>query len=263
MSVLSLGVAALTAVSLVAPSRPAAPQVTRYRINQVTEQEVDLSGMGQPKQTNRFSTSTFLTVTLGDTSGGKTLHVVVDSMVPDSGTALPAQLKASMDSLKGSAYHGYLSRGKVSGLKAMKDGGDPGALAGVIHAIFPSIKPGVKVGDNWVDTTDTKSDQDGNSMTVRTVATYKAAGNEQHSGTKALRLDATTASSMNGQQMTQSGPATIDGTGSGTGTYYVAPDGRLLDGSAVSNTQLSFAIAQAPTPIPVTTKQTTTITTLK
>ena len=84
MSVRPASFAALAATVLVLPGRPArpgaAPTVARYKIAQQTEQEVDLSAMGGGKQASRFGTALYVTLTVGDTTGGRTLHVVFDSM---------------------------------------------------------------------------------------------------------------------------------------------------------------------------------------
>ena len=64
-----------------------------------------------------FSTSSFLSLTLGDTSGGKSVRIVVDSMLGDSATPIPA---AVFDSARGAEFHAFLSAaGKLSDLEAV------------------------------------------------------------------------------------------------------------------------------------------------
>ena len=73
------------------------PVTTGYRIQQVTEQEVDLTAAGQGKQQRRNSSSLFVTIALLDSATGRVAHFVVDSAVGDSSTT--PDIKASLDSL--------------------------------------------------------------------------------------------------------------------------------------------------------------------
>ena len=63
-------------------------------------------------------------------------------------------------------------------------------------------------------------------MTVRRVSAYKAAANETHDSRKAVRVTEDFTSSVAGTQPTPNGPAKIEGTGTGSGAYYVGNDGR-------------------------------------
>ena len=89
-------------------------------------------------------------------------------------------------------------------------------------------------------------------MNLRRITTYKASGKERRGNTDALKIDASFSSTVNGTQQTTNGPATIEGTGSGTGAHYVAPDGRYLGGKWTVTTKLTFAGSFAPKPHPVT-----------
>src|SRR5258708_3270980 len=71
---------ALAATALVLPAWVLAPTTTKYRIDQSLTQEIDATAAGGAKQRIAFSTSSFVTVTLADSAGGKTMRVVVDSM---------------------------------------------------------------------------------------------------------------------------------------------------------------------------------------
>ena len=84
------GWGAMAAVTLALPVLRLAPVTAKYRVDQSLTQEVDASGAGQGNQTLTFSTSTFVTVTLNDSAGGRTMRVVIDSVKGDSATPIPA-----------------------------------------------------------------------------------------------------------------------------------------------------------------------------
>ncbi|HEU4697758.1 MAG TPA: hypothetical protein VFS40_01110 [Gemmatimonadales bacterium] len=266
MSVRPVSFAALAAAVLVLPGRPdrpahpgAAPTVARYRFAQQIEQDVDLSAMGGGKQTTRFGTSLFVTLTLADSAGGRTAHVVFDSVTVDSGAQLPAQVRAQMDSLKGATYHAWLNRGKVATVKAVDDTTASITQArGLLNALFLPTKSSAKAGDTWADTTNVTNDIPAGTMTVRTVTSYKATGSAAGAGAKGLKVDATTSTSFSGTQ----GGAPIEGTGNGSGSYVVGADGRVLSGTERSTSNLTVAPSQAPEPIQVLIRQSTTITSL-
>jgi hypothetical protein len=238
-----------------------AATTTKYKIRQLTEQEIDATALGGGKQSVKVGTTGFVTVTLTDSSGGKAMHVVVDSMQADSGSQVSP---AALDSLKGAAFHAFVSpAGKVEGLKAMKDGGSVTAVQGLITDLFPRAKAGVRVGDGWTDTTETTNNLGNGSMSVRKVTNWKAAGNETREGAKALKIDAAFSASMAGSQETPGGTANIEGTGSGNGSYFVGNDGRYLGGDHTQTSALSVTVASAPAPIPITVKQTTNVSMLK
>jgi hypothetical protein len=266
MQLLSLSVVALAAGALVAPPRPAAHSgaaatTVRYKIEQTSSQEVDATAAGGPKQTLNTHLFAYVSVTLTDTTGGRTVHLVVDSMRSDTGSVIPQPL---LDSLKGSAFHGLVgANGKMGQLKPMQDGSANSPIAGLVNGFFPRVKPGMKTGDAWTDTSEVNNAVPNGQLTKRTVTNYKAGANEPRDGAKATRIDAAFSSSLAGSQETPGGTATIEGTGSGTATQYVGADGRYLGGTTNETSQLSVSGAFAPAPIPVNIKQTTTVTVLK
>jgi hypothetical protein len=234
-----------------------APVTTKYRIQQVTEQEVDLTVAGQGKQQRRNSSALFVSIALSDSATGRVAHFVVDSAVGDSSTT--ADIKASLDSLKGQAYHAFLDHGKVAAIKAMRDGQPTASASALILALTPRVKADTKVGAAWTDTTDVTNDIPGGNMTVRTVTNFKASGSEARDGIKALKVDAASSSAMTGEQ----GGNKIEGTGTSSATYFMGSDGRLVAANSSSNSTLAITSPQLPDPIPLTIKGSLTITMLK
>src|SRR3954453_12179180 len=86
------------ATGLVLPALGLAPSTTKYRIDQTLTQEMDATPAGGAKQRIAFSTTSFVTVSLADSGGGKSIRVVVDSVKGDSATPIPAPV---LDSARG------------------------------------------------------------------------------------------------------------------------------------------------------------------
>jgi hypothetical protein len=239
----------------------AAPTTARYRVDQTIEQVVDVSALGGGEQRQRFSVSTYLTVTLSDTTGGKTVHAVVDSIHGDSTTPVP---KAVLDSARGLALHGFVAPGgRLDTVRPVRETALAPQLTGVVRQLFPKVRAGVKVGDGWADTTESSNPAGGGSMAIRRITTYKATGSEARAGVKATRIETQFSASVNGTQQTPSGPANIEGTGTGTEAYYLAPDGHYLSGTSTQNSKFTISGAFAPKPLPMTLTESFTVSALK
>jgi len=249
------------AAGLILPSLGLAPSTIKYRIDQSLTQEMDATVAGGAKQRIAFSTSSFVTVTLADSAGGKAIRVVVDSVHGDSATPIPATV---LDSARGAEFRGFLTKsGKPSGLKPVSKAPAATQIQGLLSDFFPWTKPGLKVGDSWADTTAKTSATGSDSVTVRRVSAYKAAASETRESSKAVRVTEDFTSSVAGTQPTPNGPAHIEGSGSGNGFYFVSPDGRYLGGSWEQQSALKVSGSFAPQPLPVTIVQKTRVSTLK
>lgn len=252
---------ALAAAGLVLPLLGQAPTPTKYRIDQSLSQEIDATRAGGPKQKIAFTTSSFVTVSLVDSAGGKVMRVVVDSLHGDSAVPIPANV---LDSARGAEFHGFLEKsGKPSGLEPVRPNPAAVQIQGLLSDFFPWIKAGLKVGDSWSDTTAKTNGTGTDSVTVRRVSAYKAAASEAWNARKAVRITEDFTSSVAGTQPTPSGPARIEGTGSGKGSYYVSPDGRYLGGDWQQQSSLAISGSFAPQPLPITIVQKTKVIALK
>jgi hypothetical protein len=221
---------------------PAAPKVTRYRVDQTVDQAVDATAIGGAQQRQRFAVSTFVTVTLTDTAGGKVVNAVIDSMVSDS-APVP---KAVLDSVV------LDPAGHISGVKPLRETSLAPQMTDIVARLYPGLRQKLKQGDGWTDTIQVSTPTNGGTMNLRRITTYKASAKERRGSTDALKVDASFNSTVNGTQQTANGPATIEGTGSGSGAHYVASDGRYLGGSMTVTTKLTLSGAFAPKPMPVT-----------
>jgi hypothetical protein len=252
---------ALGAVALALPDGVMAPVTAKYRVDQSLTQEVDGTASGAGKQVLRFATSTFVTVTLNDSAGGRTLRVVIDSMKGDSATPIPA---AVMDSARGGEFRAFLDRsGKPSPLTPTGTSTAAAQVQGLLTDFFPWVRPGFKVGEAWADTSVNTTGAGGDTVTVRRVTNYKAAASETRDATKAVKITADQISNVAGNQPTPQGTAKIAGTGHGSGAYFVSPDGRYLGGEWQLRSAVQLSGSFSKEPLPITVIQTTKVTAVR
>ena len=252
---------ALGAVALALPAGRVAPVTVKYRVDQSLTQEVEPAAGSTERQVLRFSTTTFVTVTLSDSAGGRTMRVVIDSMKGDSATPIPA---AVMDSARGGEFRAFVDRsGKPSPLTATGSSPAAAQVQGLLADFFPWVRPGFKVGDAWADTSVNTTGAGSDTVTVRRVTRYRAAARETSEARPAIRVATEYTSEVDGSQPTEQGSARIQGTGGGKGSYLVSPDGRYLGGEWELNSALTLSGKFAAEPVPITLRQTTRVTTLK
>jgi len=255
------GLTALAATGMALPGSTGAPSTTKYRIDQSLTQEIDATAAGGAKQRVAFSTSSFVTVSLADSAGGKVIRVVVDSIRGDSASPIPS---AVLDSARGAEFWGFVEKsGKPAALEPVGKAGPGAQIQGLLSDFFPWTRPGLKIGESWADTTAKTNGSGSDSVTVRRVSAYKAAANETHDSRKAVRVTEDFTSSVAGTQPTPNGPARIEGTGTGSGAYYVGNDGRYLGGSWQQQSALKISGSFAPQPLPITIIQKIKVSTLK
>ena len=255
------GWGAMAAATLALPAILAAPVTAKYRVDQSLTQELDATATGAGKQTVKFSTSTFVTVTLNDSAGGRTMLVVIDSVKGDSTTPIPP---AVLDSARGGEFRAFVDRkGKPSPLTPT--GTSPAAeqVQGLLADFFPWVRAGIKVGEAWTDTSLNTTGAGSDTVNVRRITTYKAATAENRGSVRAIKMTADHNSTVSGNQPTPQGTAKIEGTGSGSGFYFVSPDGRYLGGEWQLRSELRLSGDFAKEPVPVTVNQTTKVTAVR
>lgn len=246
------------------PSTPPVASVTKYRFDLKSEQTVDLSVVGAPTQVTNLALDAWVVMTLTDSAGGKVVHVTVDSVKVE--TTVPTITSATIDSVKSGMIHGFVDpAGHIKNVTATP-GGNPllASVQGVVNALFPRVKAGTKAGDRWVDTTEVNNASDGNNTRVKLVLNYSADGIETVAGSPALKVSATSTSTVSGtMENPMAGTMEVDGTGTGTGTFFIGTDGRFLGGTLSSTLDQKLKIAMAPAPIPVKAVQALTVTLIK
>ena len=250
----------LSALCIAVPAGLTPPAARHYRIDQTTVQTVDQTSLGGPSRTDTSTTVTYVTLSSSDSAGGKKISVLVDSIVTDSASPVA---KASLDSLRGQSYTGYLGQNReVTNLRTAA--GDtanvPGLVENLIQELYPPVPKGVKSGQQWSDTSQRTRDIAGGHLTVKTITKYNAAGTAQRAGTDATKVQVSSDVTITGAQDTPQGHVDITGTASGTGEIYLGPDGQYLGGTHNNKSTLQIAPAGAPGTIPITGTQTTLIT---
>jgi hypothetical protein len=259
----------ITAVALVAglsafaaPLTPPAPQ--RFRITTTNHQVVDLSAFSQPEQVTHIVTSAFVTVTSADSAGGRAVKMTIDSVKLDTLAGDAPLTQANFDSLRGTVATGWVgANGSVQNAKGEGERG-PQAV-NMLTELFPKVGNRAKVGDKWTDTTETTGMGAGilANASVRRVTNWAVSGEETIGGTKARKVDGAYSQSVSGSMESPQGTLTVDGTGTGTASYALTADGRMLRGSTLLNLQIAVSIPQAPEPIPVNGTMNSTITALR
>ena len=238
-----------------------ATSVTKYRVDGRISQEADASALGGGKQLFAMKTSTFVTLTLSDSAGGRAIKMVVDSLRGDS---LPQGVTAEdLAKAKGSVITGYSdAKGNVTNVKSSAESVAGLGLTGLVSQLVLPARAGLKVGDTWSDTTETSNPVGGGSLGSRTVTNWKVNGTETRSNVKAFKIDGAFASSIAGAQETPGGAVDIEGTSTGTNSVFIGADGRHLGGTTSSKSNLNATLAAQGATIPVVIDASSTITVL-
>jgi hypothetical protein len=253
---------ACSALAALAAAHPTAlkPRTAKYRVDQTTTQQIDATAAGKGKESISFSTASFVTLTLTDSTGGKSVRIVIDSMVGDSATPVPP---AVFDSARGAEYHAFLaSTGRFSELEAVNVSEAAARVQGFLTDFFPWVKAGAKEGEQWADTTSKTTMYGSDTVVVRRVTIYHVIGKDKRDSKKAMRVTSEYRSTVAGTQPTPNGPARIEGQGKGAGTYFVTSDGAYLGGDWQLESALTLAGSFSNEPLPITITQTTKVTAL-
>lgn len=253
MTIRPLPLALLAA--LFVPTAGSAPVTLKYKFTQNFEQTIDLSVMGQDVQTQQANYDVYVTLTAQDSAGGHAVVAKVDSLVPAAGSD-PMITGALTGALKNATDSGFVNaEGEASGFASGPGGA---SLKGLMQAIFPKVKKGAKPGDVWTDTTTTVDSAQGGAITRKSITNYTASAGDKWKGEATLKLVSTASMTISGSQ----GGADIDGNGHHNSTATLSRDGHLV--SALSSMELDMTAntPQAPAPLPIVNKISSTATLL-
>lgn len=261
MFVKLLAASALTAGVVVLPAPSASVTTVNYKVSVLAQSTIDLSAMGAGEQKSTTGFTGYFTMTMKDTTGGRALTALLDSMKVDSATQGMAELQLLADSAKGATWHGLLTeQGKIDNLTFVQ--GAPGAqqFEAVLAGFYPRGKPHMrKQGESWSDTLSYSSTTTNGSTSIKLMTVYTNAGEGVYNGAKALTITTTSTTSSAGSQEGPGGDMQLEGSGIGAGTYYVSKDGRYLGGTNTVNSNMTITMAQAPAPIPLKARTTVTV----
>lgn len=255
------GFAVLMLAGAGAPVPP--PTVTtKFRIESKNHTSVDLSMFGQPNQEGDVNITAWIRLTLSDTTGGRIVHIVVDSAKLDGVSPLT---QASADSAKGGTIHGVLEGGARPKSLASVPASNPvlAEIQGIVNGMFPKIKPGAGPGDTWSDSSDVTNSGGGQQTKTVFAMQYTAGEKETVAGMPAMKITATTNSKISGTlDNPQMGTMEMEGQGTGTASFSTGADGRFLGGTLASTINTQVKAAMAPAPIPVKSVRSVTVTLL-
>ena len=242
---------------------PPSPTVVKYRVTISAHSVIDLSGFGGGTQETNNVITGFFTISTADTTGGRTLHAVLDSMHLDSMSMGREAMQPLADSAKGAAWHAFVTpSGKVQNLKALTANAGARQFEGILAAFYPRGAATAKTGQTWVDTLSYTSSGDEGSTTITSITNYTAAGEESRDGVKALKITSTGTNTTSGVLNGMGGEAQLDGTGTAAGTWYLGKGGIYLGGQNDLTTDMTITTGSAPAPIPVKARSTITVTKL-
>lgn len=240
-----------------------APKTTRYRVESKTNQMVDATAVGGPKQEIVINQLAILSITLTDSAGGKVMHVVVDSIAND---APQPDMATMLAKAKGAWIHGFIdSWGRGSIAASSADSNEIIAqLKPTLARFFPVMKPGAKPGDSWVDTANVEMKSPQQALKSARVSTFTHGGPATWAGMAVVRLDASMATNGAGtMENPMAGTMEVESKAAGTESYYLTPDGTYVGGESKQTSDAKIRAAMFPDAIPVTGSTTTTVSVIK
>jgi hypothetical protein len=220
--------------------------------------------IGGQTQTQDLGARAFLAVALTGPadSVGYPASFRVDSIVADSGT--PPPIVDNMVRIRSLVFLGRVaSRGEFVNATPSDSALAQAALQllGNLHDFLPRLPTdGLKPGAAWIDTVETVQKPAGAEVTRRSIVHASAtAGWEDHGGARSLRVvsDQTYLVMGSGKNLGQ--PFELSGTGTGTGTVFIAADGRYLGGESRDSTALTVHLPVQGMEVPVIQVARTTV----
>ena len=154
------------------PAAAYRPVTVKYRVDQSLTQEVEPDGGRSGKEVLQVQHHTFVTVTLNDSAGGRTMRVVIDSMKGDSATPIPARGHGQRPGRR--VPRVPHRSGKPSPLTPTGTSPAASQVQGLLSDFFPWVRPGFKVGEAWADTSVNTTGAGSDTVTVRRVTNYQA-----------------------------------------------------------------------------------------
>ena len=211
----------------------------RYRIEVKSEQQMDMSAMGQGNMNIAISSTAWVAITSRDSAGTTLLHVIIDSAVIDAGE-LAAQMPPEMLNIaKGTAIDLAIVAGKMQVPNPEAIGTSPGMsliVAGV-NMLYPNARTGVKLGDAWVDTTTSDTTSAMGKGKTSQIRKWKASSTDGDA--LVLDIEFTGTMTMDGAM------ASIAATSSGTSQYTMPPKGAARKASNETKSDMKMMIAAA------------------
>ena len=228
------------------------PSALRYVLHQQVHAEQEFQGQTQTID-RRISLFVSATITGPADSVGYALAVTIDSMVPDSGTAIPPTV--NLAAARGLRYSGRLApSGEFRGA-VPSDSARAQAFAqlagGFVRTFYPRLPVGgLTLGAEWTDTV-TTTDRTVVEVTIRSVQRARVASWEERSGARCLRLEVNAAYTVAGAGEQGGQPLQVAGSGTRSTVQFVAVDGRYMGGEFKDSSAIVVTLPMQGATVPV------------
>ncbi|HJU90960.1 MAG TPA: hypothetical protein VJ672_16365 [Gemmatimonadaceae bacterium] len=179
------------------------------------------------------------------------------SSTASNGAELP-----NLNGLKGVGIKGTLSPlGKVYAFapKVALDDELVKQIQTGMSRMLPVFPKGVSVGTSWVDTNVTSVNTGGNDLRTTTIVTSTVLPDTTYDGQPAIRVQRKFAQKMTGKGTQLGQTMEFDGTGDGSGTYYVSRAGVFLGSTETTSSTMTLTLQPSGMSIPVKQSVTSTV----
>lgn len=228
----------------------------------MSHQRVDITTDYQGVGTQYLGFRTWFAVTVGDSAdatGRLPTTFTIDSLVADSGVALPPMM--NLYAARGMVVSGWLAPTGALEDRSLSDSASAqmlGRLLGFFGRFFPFMRQaGVQAGDTWIDSL-TVTEPGGTATLTRTSVVESHAGAwETLDGRPAIRLEVREAYQVTGSGAGGGQLVEVKGSGTRSGTDFVGADGRYLGGT--SSDSASFTITLPVQGLTIPQRQVSTV----
>jgi hypothetical protein len=223
----------------------------RYRVHQ--QIHVVQEFQGQTSTVDRGLSSYLSAIITGPSdSTGYPLTFTIDSIVPDSGTALPPSM--NLQGVRGLTLRGRLAPTGEFRDPAPSDSGIARTFAQIIGSFqnfYPRLPAGgLIVGAAWTDTS-TTTDRTVVEVTTKSVNSARAVDWEQRNGTRCLRLEVNATYTLVGAGEQGGQVMELAGSGARSTVQFLAADGRYLGGEVRDSAAITITLPIQNATVPI------------
>jgi len=227
------------------------PSALRYVVHHRIHVEQQFQGQ---TQTIDRGIRMFVAATIAGTADtlGYPVMFTIDSIVPDSGAALPQTV--SLPAARGLQYTGH-----VSPVGDFREGPSPDSaraqafaqLVGAFRTFYPRLpRGGVTLAAEWADTV-TTTDHAGVEVTMKSVNRSRAPAWEARNDIRCLRLETSATYTVAGAGEQGGQPLEVTGSGTRSAVQCLAVDGRYLGGEVHDSSAVMVNLPMQGMTVPV------------
>lgn len=210
--------------------------------------------MGQ-KQEMEITSTQLLTLGIAR-KGGDTIAFTV--RIDSIGVHHSAMGAVDVSRMQGLTVSADLGRdGEVHAVQAPDD--LEGVQADQLARLMPRVRGMLKVGTVWVDTLAGDVMQSGLKLKRSIITTSRVLGDTVANGERAWRISREALTSVAGSGEVQGQPMTVEGTGTGSGTWIVSGKGQYLGAALADELKTKVTMSANGMEVHGTTSSTTTV----